>query len=219
MRGTVEVGYTLRLALQAAVLAPTEGRAQSDSLITRPDSAERSRRPYLQARVRLGWGPADDPSEVALGGHIGWLARGNTLIRSQAATADARIKLGLVEFIGEAFTGQALAGLGGGGIGQNLGPLSAPVRTKGGWGQINLRPSHALLFGVGCGFDNPDDQDLQNAAGVPQGRLNNVVCEGHVHLRPSGPLVFGVELRSLKTTYNTQEFTARHLNVAAGFEF
>jgi hypothetical protein len=70
LRGTVEAGYTLRLALQAAVLAPTEGRPQSDSLITQPDSAERSRRPYLQGRVRLGWGPTDDPSEVALGGHI-----------------------------------------------------------------------------------------------------------------------------------------------------
>ncbi len=219
VRATVEAGYTLRLALQVAALAPTEGQPQSDSLITRPDSAERSRRPYVQGRVRLAWGPTDDPSEVALGGHVGWLTRGDTLLRSQAATADARIKLGPLELVGEAFTGQMLAGLGGGGIGQNVGPLGAPVRTKGGWGQINVRPSHTFLFGGGCGIDNPDDRDLQNALGVPQGRLKNVVCEGHVQVRPSGPLVFGFELRSLKTTYNTGEFTARHLNVAGGIEF
>jgi len=30
-------------------------------------------RPYLQGRVALGWGPSDDPSEIGVGGHVGWL--------------------------------------------------------------------------------------------------------------------------------------------------
>src|SRR2546422_4994010 len=41
---------------------------------------------------------------------------------------------------GEAFIGQAIAGVGGGAIGQNAGVKGAAVRTRGGWGQINLRP-------------------------------------------------------------------------------
>src|SRR5439155_1759233 len=108
---------------------------------TQPDSAARSRRPYLQSRVRLGWGPTDDPNEIAIGGHQGWLASGDSLFQSQAVTVDTRVKLGVVELIGEGFVGKALAGLGGGGIGQSLGPppLGVPVRTKGGWGQLNIR--------------------------------------------------------------------------------
>src|SRR2546426_770461 len=76
-RATLEQGYTLRLAEQVAVLAPTSGTAQG-LFNTQPDSAERSGRPYLQARVRLAWGPIDDASEIAIGGHLGRLAPGGT---------------------------------------------------------------------------------------------------------------------------------------------
>src|SRR2546422_102482 len=115
-RATLEQGYTLRLAEQVAVLAPTAGSAQG-LFSTQPDSAERSRRPYLLGRVRLGWGPIDDPSEIAIGGHLGWLASGDTLFQSRAVTADARVKVGPVELLAEAVSGKGLAGVGGGGVG------------------------------------------------------------------------------------------------------
>ena len=217
-RATLEQGYTLRLAEQVAVLAPTAGSAQG-LFSTQPDSAERSRRPYLQGRVRLGWGPIDDPSEIAIGGHLGWLASGDTLFQSRAVTADARVKLGPVEVLAEGFSGKALAGLGGGGIGQNFGPTGAEVHTKGGWGQLNVRPRPEVMFGGGCGLDDPDDGDLSDALGSPQGRLKNFVCEGHVEVRPRGPLVFGFEFRRLETTYPSGTFTAHHLNFAAGYRF
>ena len=212
-RATFEQGYTLRLAEQVAVLAPTAGTAQG-LFTTQPDSAERSRRPYLQGRVRLAWGPTDDPSEIAIGGHLGWLASGDSLFQSRAVTADARVKLGPVELVGEAFSGKALAGLGGGGIGQNVGPTGVQVRTKGGWGQLNVRPRREVMLGGGCGLDDPDDGDLSGT-----GRLKNFVCEGHAELRPRGPLVFGVEFRRLETTYPSGKFTANHFNVAAGYRF
>jgi hypothetical protein len=218
LRMTVETGSTLRLAVQAAMLAPTSGAPQG-LFATQPDSAERSRRPYVQSRVRLGWGPTDDPSEVAAGGHLGWLASGDSLFASRAVTVDARIKLGVVELLGEGFAGKALAGLGGGGIGQNLGPRGGTVRTRGGWGQLNIRPRPEVMFGGGCGIDDPDDGDLSDALGNPRGRLENVVCEGHVEARPRGPVLFGFEFRRLKTTYPSGDFTANHLNLAAGFRF
>jgi len=217
-RATLEQGYTLRLAEQVAVLAPTSGTAQG-LFNTQPDSAERSRRPYLQARVRLAWGPTDDPSEVAIGGHLGWLASGDTLFQSRAVTADARVKVGPVELLAEAFSGKALAGLGGGGIGQNIGPTGAEVRTKGGWGQLNIRPRREVLVGGGCGLDDPDDGDLSDALGNPHGRLKNFACEGHVDFRPAGPLVFGIEFRRLETTYPSGKFTANHFNLTAGYRF
>ena len=217
-RATLEQGYTLRLAEQVAVLAPTSGTAQG-LFNTQPDSAERSGRPYLQARVRLAWGPNDDPSEIAIGGHLGWLASADTLFQSRAVTADARVKAGPVELLAEAFSGKALAGLGGGGIGQSLGPTGKEVRTKGGWGQLNVRPRREVIVGGGCGIDDPDDGDLSDALGSPRGRLKNFVCEGHVDLRPRGPLVFGIEFRRLETTYPSGKFTANHFNLAAGYRF
>jgi len=217
-RATLEQGYTLRLAEQVAVLAPTSGTAQG-LFNTQPDSAERSRRPYLQARVRLAWGPSDDPSEIAIGGHLGWLASADTVFQSRAVTADARFKLGPVELLAETFSGKALAGLGGGGIGQSFGPTGEAVRTKGGWGQLNVRPRREVIVGGGCGIDDPDDGDLSDALGNPRGRLKNFVCEGHVDVRPTGPLVFGIEFRRLETTYPSGKFTANHLNLAAGYRF
>ena len=217
-RVSLETGVTLRLAVQGAVLAPTGGTAQGPFL-TKPDSAERTGRPYLQGRIRLGWGPADDPSEIAVGGHQGWL-RGldsltnDSLLTSQAVTVDARIKLGAFELIGEAFVGKALAGLGGGGIGQNFGNNGEQVRTRGGWGQVNLTLRRGWLAGGGCGIDDPDDADVPAT-----GMLRNLVCEGHLQWRPPGPMVFGFEYRRLRTTYQSGDFAASHLNAAAGFRF
>ncbi|HEX9217073.1 MAG TPA: hypothetical protein VF864_08870 [Gemmatimonadales bacterium] len=217
-RVTAEYGYTLRLAVQAAVLAPIAGAPQG-AVNTQADSGERSGRPYLEGRVRLGWGPTDDPSEVAIGGHIGWLRgldtlSGDTLLSSRAVTFDTRVKLGPAEIIGEAFIGQAIAGLGGGAIGQNVGVGGAPVRTSGGWGQLNLRPRAGWMFGAGCGIDDPKDADV-----LANGRFRNFVCEGHVEWRPPGPLVFGFEFRRLSTRYQAGDFTVNHLNLAAGFRF
>ena len=218
LRVGAEMGSSIRLALQGAVLAPGTGTAQG-VFATQPDSAERTGRPSLEGRLRIAWGPSDDPSEIAFGGHIGWfLGRdslsGDTLLASQALTSDARIKLGMLELVGEGFVGKALAGLGGGGIGQNVGAGGVRVRTKGGWGQLNVRPSSQWMFGGGCGLDDPDDSDVPAA-----GRRKNFVCEGHIEWRPRGPLVFGFEFRRLQTTYQAGEFTANHVNLAAGYRF
>lgn len=217
LRVTSEYGYTLRLAFQAAVLAPIAGGVQGP-VNTQPDSGERSGRPYFQGRVRLGWGPTDDPSEVAIGGHIGWVVgldstTGDTLQQSNAVSFDTRLRFGTVEFLGEAYSGQAVAGLGGGAIGQNFGVAGAPVHSKGGWGQLNVRPRAGWMFGGGCGLDDPDDADLPAT-----GRFRNFVCEGHVEWRP-GPLVLGFEFRRLETRYQAGDFVVNHLNLATGFRF
>jgi hypothetical protein len=218
LRVTAEYGYTLRLAVQGAVLAPISGAIQG-ATSTQPDSGERTGRPYLEGRVRLGWGPPDDPGEVAIGGHVGWL-RGvynsgtDSMIQSRAVTVDTRIKLGPAELIGEAFSGQAISGLGGGGIGQYAGTGGAPVHTKGGWAQLNVRPRASWMFGGGCGIDDPRDSDV-----LATGRFRNFVCEGHVEWRPPGPLVFGFEFRRLETRYQTGDFKVNHLNLAAGYHF
>ena len=227
VRLTVETGYTLRLALQAAILAPTAGTPQP-AFTTTLDSAERTGRPSLEGRLRIGWGSTDNPSEFAIGAHQGWLKNldslsGDSIQVSQALTADARVVFGPFELVGEAFTGKALAGLGGGGVGQNFGVEGAAVHTSGGWGQLNARPVKDWMFGVGCGIDDPKDADVFTAGDstylTKGGRLRNLACEGHLQWTPPGPVVVAFEFRQIRTTYLTGEERVNHLNLAFGYRF
>ena len=213
-----EVG-AVRLGVEAAVLAPTSGDAQT-AFFTQPDIAERSSRPYLQGRVRARWGAGEEQGEVSVGGHYGWLAVGPARRVSSRALA-VGIWTPLVpglELRGEAFVGQAVAGLGGGGIGQNFGLDSAVVETTGGWAQLNARPGTAWEIGVGAGIDDPDDADLDPA--TPTQRLRNLALESHASWRRA-PILLGAEVRLLRTRYGAGVGTvkATHLNLAVGFEF
>jgi len=109
--------------------------------------------------------------------------------------------------------------LGGGGIGQSLGNGDVPIRTKGGWAQLNILPTSEWELGGGYGQDDPDDNDLLPPGAVTP-RLRNVSFEGHITWRPS-PLVFGVEFRRITTTYPAaiNEQIANHFNVGLGFVF
>jgi hypothetical protein len=90
-----------------------------------------------------------------------------------------------------------------------------PVSTKGGWAQLNLRPTPAWEIGGGAGIDDPDDEDL-----LPASRLRNLAFEGHLLWRRL-PIVLGFEVREIRTRYAGSVGTrsATHLNLAAGFEF
>ena len=206
----------IRLGAEVAALAPTSGEPQG-TFLTQPDAAERSGRPYLQGRLRARWGADDAASEVSFGGHYGWLLDSTGgRVSSKALAASVWMPLARsLEVRAEAFTGQALAGLGGGGIGQNMVRNGVPVGAKGGWIQLNIRPAASLELGGGAGIDDPDDSDL-----VAASRLRNTAFEGHVVWRRS-PVVIGLEARGVRTRYAPPLGTrsAAHVNLGAGFEF
>ena len=216
----VRVGATLasasavRFGVEAAVLAPTSGDAQA-AFFTQPDIAEQTSRPYLQGRLRARWGDGETQGELNLGGHYGWLETGGGRVSSRALAASVwtPIARGL-EVRGEAYTGEALAGLGGGGIGQNFGLDSAVVSTTGGWIQLNGRPGGGWEIGGGAGMDDPDDADLDPATQ----RLRNLAVEGHASWRRA-PAVLGAEVRWLQTRYGSGDVSGTQVNVAMGFEF
>src|SRR5215204_3259116 len=130
----------VRLGAELAALAPTSGEAQT-TFLTQPDAAERSGRPYLQGRVRGRWGAGEDQGEISVGGHYGWLmdSTGGRISSEALAVSVWTPIAGGLELRGEAFIGQALAGLGGGGIGQNMVRNGVPVEARGGWVQLNYR--------------------------------------------------------------------------------
>jgi hypothetical protein len=214
LRGTWVVASGL--ALQAAVLAPTTGDPVG-TFDTGLDQAERSKRPYLQARLRTQWGAEDARGEIGVGVHRGWLRRADgSTVASEAVAADARVPLGTrAELRGEAYAGQALRGLGGGGIGQNLTVTGQPVKDRGGWAQLIIKPSTLLDLSTGCGVGDPDD-----VSGLPAGRLRNIACEAHITTHPGGPVVASFGWRGHRTTYQTSGVARNtHLNLALGFEF
>ncbi|MBI4420494.1 MAG: hypothetical protein HY560_06680 [Gemmatimonadetes bacterium] len=218
LRFGIDAGRAVRVGLEAAALAPVSPEQQA-TFSPDPSRAERSRRPFGQARLLLRWDRPGTTGEIGIGGHYGWLATTarDTSLVSRAAAVTARVTIAdHMDLRVEAFAGQALASLGGGGIGQNLGLGDVPVRTRGGWAQLNIRPTPQVEFGGGYGFDDPDDADLDVLATTT--RLKNVSWEGHLHLRP-GPLVVAIEFRRIQTTYAAGVFLINHLNLATGFRF
>jgi hypothetical protein len=136
------------------------------------------------------------------------------LLPSEAVVVTARIPFTrFVELRGEGYVGRALRGLGGGGIGQNVTTAGDPVRDRGAWAQLNVRPSSLVELGGGCGAADPKDDAL------PANRLRNSACEVHLITRPGGPLIAGVEYRRLRTTYPQRPAHNDHVNLALGFEF
>lgn len=225
LRVTVQTNGALRLGLQAAVLAPNSGEPITGTNRDRDvDVAERSRRPFLQGRVRAQWGSDERPGELGVGVHGGWFARTSAtggrgdMHESWAVAADLVAPLGPLTLRAELYRGALLRGLGGGGIGQNLGADGAPLLDRGGWAQLDLRISPTASLGSGCGVDDP------RVPRPPSGslRMRNAACEAHLLLRPGGPLVVGLEARRMETTWVSsveRKFASDHFNLAVGFEF
>jgi hypothetical protein len=229
----------LRVGVQAAILAPNNGDAVG-LFDTGVDAAERSKRPFLQGRVRARWGDEDRAGEVGLGVHRGWIVDPTGppvgYIGSSATVINALVPAGgagpvRFDVRGEAFRGQALRGLGGGGIAQTFASAgvntpaagttpavqraSVPLVTRGGWAQVNARYLELLTVGAGCGVDAPRGPLV--AAAAPRQRNN--VCETHAIVRPEGPLLVGVTYRRTRTRYAAGPFVNDHLNVAFGYQF
>ncbi len=236
-----ETNGSVRLGLEAAVVAPMAAPSQPQSIVTQPNDAERSGKPFLQGRVITRWGDVGlDGGEVSIGGHYGWIATGaNTETISKALALGARFLVTqYVEVRAEGFTGQVLGTLGGGGVGQNFGPTGQPVRSKGGWGQVNFLPAPEWEFGGGIGIDDPNDADISSGTTPgggydPYGGGNstydfgsgvirsNLSWEAHLIWRPH-PVLFGIEFKRIRTEFGDTDIgtlNANHINVAMGFEF
>jgi hypothetical protein len=217
IRGGVHTSGRVRFGVEAAVLAPTSGEP-AGLFDTQFDAAERTDTPYLQGQLRMEWGEEERRGFVTAGYHTGRVADATDVARtSEAIAATVKLPIGSrLDLRGEFFDGQLLRGLGGGGIGQGFGAGGVPVRTQGLWAQLNVQASTRVLLGVGGGYDDPEDADL--AAGA---RVYNSVAEAHLHWRPAGPIVLGLEWRRLATEYlgASTATNTNHLNLAFGFEF
>ena len=136
--------------------------------------AERTAVPPGKSARTLGHG--DRAGELSAGGHYGWIVdAAGERVPSKALAVSIWTPLGARARASraEGFTGQALAGLGGGGIGQNMVRDGVPVEP----GRVGpAQPAAVGCSGrsaAGAGIDDPDDEDLGDAS-----RLRNVAVEG-----------------------------------------
>jgi hypothetical protein len=99
--------------------------------------------------------------------------------------------------------------------GQETSPTNTAVRDVGGWAQLNVAPSPIWSFGAGFGMDDPNDADI-----APTGRLRNAAGALYIITHPSGPLLMGIEIRRIATTFTAgRKFVNDHFNLGFGFEF
>ncbi|MEO8450264.1 MAG: hypothetical protein ABI647_10765 [Gemmatimonadota bacterium] len=212
-------GRRVRLGLEATALAPNAATAQP-AFLTEPDSAEATGRPAFEGRMLMRWGTGDTRGELSVGGHIGWLrSLGGNQVTSRALAVSLRAPLSThFEIRAEAFHGRALAGLGGGGVGQSLTTSGDALVTTGGWLQLVAKPASSLELALGAGTDHP----RTSAGAVPSGnRLRNSELSGQLLWRAE-PLFVGLGIRHLATRYGAplgSTVKNTQLNLALGVEF
>ena len=210
LRFTAYASRGTRAGIQAAVLAPTSSDPAA-SFDTDYDLAERAARPFLQARAFARFGEEDSRSEIGCGAHQGWLVPGVERVSSTAVACDLLLRVATsADVRGEFFSGQSVRGLGGGGIGQNFTAAGEPVRTTGGWAQLNLRPADLVGLGAGCGADHPRGT-------LP--RRRNDACALYVAVEPVGAFQVGAEVRRLRTEHASGRYTSDHVTLTLAWGF
>lgn len=230
-RDVIVLPTGVRIGVQGALLAPVSG-VQFANEADAVDGAERSGKPYVQARANVRWGESasqpgapsdamlgDTGGEIGVGVHRGWIrATGDTASVSRAVSIDWRVTFASrVEVRGEAYRGELVRGLGGGGIGQSFGravtpaTFGRPIRDVAGWMQVNVQAHPTVISGAGCG------RDVVRAEDNPV-RESNTACAAHVLWRPALPMLLGLEFRQIRTRYTERTNRAHHINLAIGFE-
>ena len=223
-----------RIKAQAALIDTFDpqlpGSTPSTATITH---TERSRWPGTEARIALEHGKNSTGAEIGAGGYFSphRTALGNSY-DAWAGTMDLRLPITrYFEMIANAYRGQALAGLGGGGYVNYFylyaGSTEIPraIDDVGGWAQLKARAGQKVEMNAGYGADNPFAKEIQQAllysppasyAGLARNRafFSNVIYS------PSAYLLFSLEYRRLWTNFSPgPTYFSDAIGIGAGYKF
>ncbi len=222
-------------SVSGGVLAPLTEQVPNGSEPAVPGAGEHSRRPAFGSRVAWNSQLFGRTASIGVGGYVSRLRYDfGRQTGSWAATGDWRLPLGsFFELSGEAYSGLAVGGLGGGiwqsvvynGDPDNAATCFRGVHAIGGWTQLKFRPRVRWEFNGTIGQDNVPGRDLEWASAL-QGDdgspvfARNRTALGNVIFRPRSNLLFSVEYRKLWTYgYRGDRSTASHINIGAGVSF
>jgi hypothetical protein len=230
----IVISDTSRIRLQGALIDTSDpllpGATASTSGLTQ---TERSRWPGTEARVSFLHGDGVLRSEIGVGGYYSpHRTGGGERFDAWASTIDLLFPITKhFTATANAYRGQALAGLGGGGyvnyyyeyFGDT--EVAQPLNAVGGWTQLQARANQRLQFNVGYGIDNPFADEVREAnsamAGAYyQGLARNRSVYSNVIYSPNSYLLFSLEYRRFWSNYATgPTYTSDVIGIGAGYKF
>jgi hypothetical protein len=237
-----QIGFSNRFALsdsthikaQAALIDTSDpllpGLTSSPPTVT---ETERSRWPGTEARIAFQHGESGIGPEIGVGGYFSPHRNGDGYtFDAWAGTMDLRLPLSRnFEMTANAYRGQALAGLGGGGYvnyyyfyeGSN--EYAHALDDVGGWTQLKARAGRRVELNAGFGTDNPFAKEIQAAispsvASPYYGLARNRSFFSNVIYSPSAYLLFSLEYRRLWTNFSTGPTNFSDVvGIGAGYRF
>ncbi|MGP8175621.1 MAG: hypothetical protein ACLP7O_13880 [Terracidiphilus sp.] len=206
-----------RIKAQAALIDTSDPRLPGSTSSTSPvTQTERSRWPGTEARIAFLHGETGIGPEIGAGGYFSphETADGDRF-DAWAGTMDLRLPLTrYFEMTANAYRGQALAGLGGGGYVNyyyeyaGTTEIVRALDDVGGWAQLKARVGQRVEMNAGYGTDNPFAKEIQTAisssgATYYSGLARNRSFFSNVIYNPSAYLLFSLEYKRLWTNYGT----------------
>lgn len=215
-----------------AALIDTSDPQPPGSTATPPviSQSERSRWPGTEGRIAFLRGDADTGLEIGAGGYFSPHRTGNgDKYDAWAGTMDLRLSLARnFELTANAYRGQALAGLGGGGYVNyyyvDSAEYARALDDVGGWTQFKAKAGQRVEMNAGFGTDNPFAKEIYQAMSFSNssyaGLARNRSVFSNVIYSPSAYLLFSLEYRRLWTDLSSgpTDFSDV-IGVGAGYKF
>jgi len=222
-----------RLKLQAALIDPGDPRPPRYMSVTSTTGSERSRWPGTEARIAFLSGTGSKGAEIGVGGYFSpHRTIDDARYDAWAITADLRLPVTRhFEFLANAYRGQALGGLGGGGYVDfvysysDVAELTRALEDVGGWAQLKAKLGQRVEINSGYGIDNPFAREIresiaQTGEGSYTGLARNREHFSNVIYSPSAYLLFSVEYRRLwSNPANGPTWLSDIIGIGAGYRF
>ena len=206
---------SVHIQTQAALIDSSDPQIPSSTATPSPvTQTERSRWPGTEARIAFLHGTADDGLKLGVGGYFSPHRNDDgERFNAWAGTVDSQIPLSrFFEITANAYRGQALAGLGGGGyvnyIYQYAGSteIARALDDVGGWAQLKAKAGQKIEMNAGYGIDNPFVKEIHTALlplKTPSygGLTRNRSFFSNIIYSPSAYLLFSLEYRRFWTNY------------------
>ena len=228
------VSDSSRFKVMAALIDTSDPQPPgSGSLPSTVTQTERSRWPGTEARIAFLHGENGIGPEIGVGGYFSpHRAANGDRFDAWAGTIDLRLPMTrYLEFTANAYRGQALAGLGGGGYVNYYSYYQASnevvhaLDDVGGWAQLKARANQRVELNAGYGADNPFAKEIQeaisssNSTSYP-GLARNRSFFSNVIFSPSAYLLFSLEYKRLWTNYSYGSTNLSDvIGIGAGYRF
>jgi len=229
---SIPFSTTSRLTLQTAFIDVGDPLLPSATSGSASTLAERSRWPGVQLRAGGGFGPANRETRFGLGGYFSpHRAADGSRFDAWAATADLHLPLGKYLLLtSNAYRGQALGGLGGGGYADFIyrdyerGTVLQPIDDIGGWAQLAVKTGR-FETNVAYGLDNPFSKQIRSrtaSSTVPaySGLTRNSTLMLNTIYSPNAYLQFSLEYKRLQSTFPSRDrYASDAIGLSGAYRF